>query len=113
MLIQEKGSTKPDINGHGIREGQILIMQIKYYGVENMKKKTTKKMSMRNKFTRQKLTSSGDYVIKNSQGKTVGRIYKFKSQWLVERQNTKTPNQFNRVPTLKSGMKFFEKNYKK
>lgn len=48
MLTQEKGFTKPDINGHVIKEVRILIMLTKYYGVDSMN--TTYKQKYNKKY---------------------------------------------------------------
>ena len=60
MLIQENAFTKQDINGQGSKKVQILIMPIKYYGVDFMNTTYKQKYNKKYGYSKNKSHSISD-----------------------------------------------------
>lgn len=90
--MNERGSTKPDIKTHGLEEAQILIMQTKYYGVENMSKKA-KKFDL--KLKTRKVGGVNVYDILNQYGKPATRPFLNKNAAEKYIRDTKKKRNYN------------------
>ena len=60
MPIRENGYTKPGIKGHGSKKVQILIMLIKYYGVDSMNTTYKQKYNKKYGYSKNKSHSISD-----------------------------------------------------